>query len=138
MRARRRFTHEPTAATRRGAARALATRLAWLLLLVPVGLGVLRDWPVSPSRLPAVPSPVEQLLFGGKLDLNHADAGSLELLPSLGPTRSAAIVAERVEGAYCELRDLTRASGIGPVTLRRVAPWLEVAMPPVGCKSSVD
>ena len=138
MRARRPSIPELAATTRTEAAHAAAVGLAWLLLLVPVGVGVHRDWPVPPGHLPASPSPAALLLFGGRLDLNQVDADSLELLPELGPARAAAIVGDRVQGPYCSVRDLERVRGIGPVTLRRVEAWLEIASPAVDCEPPVD
>jgi competence protein ComEA len=64
------------------------------------------------------------VLFGLGLDPNTADASALEALPGVGPARAEAIVADRTRGAYRSLADLGRVHGIGPVTLRRAAPWL--------------
>lgn len=71
----------------------------------------------GPLRGPA------SVLFGGGLDPNRDDARALEAVPGIGPARAAAIVAGRGEGPYRELADLGRVHGIGPVTLRRSAPW---------------
>jgi hypothetical protein len=65
-----------------------------------------------------------RVLFGLGLDPNTADAAALEALPGVGPARAEAIVADRAHGAYRSLADLGRVRGIGPVTLRRAAPWL--------------
>ena len=65
-----------------------------------------------------------RVLFGLGLDPNRADAAALEALPGVGPARAAAIVADRARGDYRSLADLGRVPGIGPVTLRRAAPWL--------------
>jgi len=75
----------------------------------------------APLRGPA------RLLFGLRLDPNLADAKSLESLPGIGPARAAAIVAERDRRRFESLEALTRVSGIGPRTLERLRPWLEVA-----------
>jgi len=72
------------------------------------------------------------VLFGLGLDPNTADAGALEALPGVGPARAEAIVAGRADGAYRSLADLGRVRGIGPVTLRRAAPWLAFAPAPPG------
>jgi competence protein ComEA len=68
-----------------------------------------------------------RVLFGLGIDPNTADVSALEALPGVGPARAEAIVAGRAEGAYRSLGDLARVRGIGPVTLRRAAPWLEFA-----------
>jgi len=65
-----------------------------------------------------------RVLFGLGIDPNVADAAALEALPGVGPARAEAIVAGRADGAYRTLADLRRVRGIGPVTLRRAAPWL--------------
>jgi len=65
-----------------------------------------------------------RVLFGLGLDPNTADVSALEALPGVGPARAEAIVADRTRGAYRKLADLGRVHGIGPVTLRRAAPWL--------------
>ncbi len=65
-----------------------------------------------------------RVLFGLGIDPNTADAAALEALPGVGPARAEAIVADRAHGEYRSLADLGRVRGIGPVTLRRAAPWL--------------
>jgi len=65
-----------------------------------------------------------RVLFGLGIDPNVADAAALEALPGVGRARAEAIVAGRAHGAYRTLSDLGRVRGIGPVTLRRAAPWL--------------
>jgi competence protein ComEA len=71
-----------------------------------------------------------RVLFGLGIDPNLADAAALEALPGVGPARAEAIVAGRADGAYRTLADLGRVRGIGPVTLRRAAPWLEFGAGP--------
>ena len=58
-------------------------------------------------------------LFGLPLDLNRADAATLETLPGIGPSRAGAIVAGR---PYDRVRDLLRVPGIGRVLLARISP----------------
>jgi hypothetical protein len=65
-----------------------------------------------------------RLLYGEALDLNGADAASLEALPGIGPARAAAIVAAR---PFASVAELARVPGIGPATLARIAPHLRVA-----------
>jgi competence protein ComEA len=67
------------------------------------------------------------VLFGLGIDPNTADAAALEALPGVGPARAEAIVAGRARGDYRSLSDLGRVPGIGPVTLKRAAPWLAFA-----------
>jgi competence protein ComEA len=126
--------------------------LAMGLLALEVGRGALGP---GSDRLPACPHPSEveasgghtrrvacggdsgvpvrgpaRVLFGLGLDPNSADAAALEALPGVGPARAAAIVAARAHGDYRSLADLGRVPGIGPVTLRRAAPWLSFARSP--------
>lgn len=49
------------------------------------------------------------------VDVNTADAVTLETLPGIGPTTAAAIVAERERhGPFTSVGDLERVAGIGP------------------------
>ncbi len=77
----------------------------------------------DPDAGPALRGPA-RALFGLGIDPNRASAATLEALPGIGPARAAACVAARADGPYRTLADLDRVPGIGPVTLRRVAPWL--------------
>lgn len=64
-----------------------------------------------------------RLLYDLRLDPNRADAATLEALPGIGATRAEAIVAGRPYGSVAEL---ARVPGIGPMTLSRIAPLIEV------------
>jgi len=67
-----------------------------------------------------------RLLFGQRLDLNRARAGTLEVLPGIGPARAAAILAERRRRPFASVDELLRVPGIGPHTLVRLRPYLDV------------
>ncbi len=130
-----------------------ASRAAWVLA---AGLWV---WPLLPASPPAIdcsrPAALDagaahsrqvgcqggaplggpaRLLFGLRLDLNRADAASLQSLPGIGPVRAAAIVSERKRRPFDSLDALIRVRGIGPHTLEGVRAWLEVA--PAGAPRS--
>lgn len=60
------------------------------------------------------------------LDLNAATQVELEALPGIGPTRARAILQSRQRRRFRRVRDLLRVPGVGPRTLRRVRPWVEV------------
>ncbi len=77
----------------------------------------------SPLRGPA------RLLFGLRIDPNCADARTLEVLPGIGATRAAAVVAERREGNYSRLSDLRRVRGIGPRTAAKLEAFLVFPSP---------
>lgn len=52
------------------------------------------------------------------VDVNTADASTLESLPGIGPSKAEAIVAYRAEhGPFKSLADLDAVNGIGPSTL---------------------
>lgn len=55
------------------------------------------------------------------IDVNTADAETLELLPGIGPEKAAAIVAWREEnGPFSRPEDLLEVSGIGEATLEEI------------------
>jgi competence protein ComEA len=63
---------------------------------------------------PWVPTPV---------DLNAAGTAELTILPGVGPSLAAAIVADRdANGAFRSVEDLDRVRGIGPGLLARIRP----------------
>lgn len=71
---------------------------------------------------------VEVLRDGGRLDLNLATAGDLELLPGIGPALARRIVEDRTHGgAYRSVDELVRVSGIGPSKLARIRALVAVA-----------
>jgi|GEM_PF-3364459 len=60
-------------------------------------------------------SPSSGLLFGQRVDMNSATARQLEVLPTVGPIKAAAIVQARAYGPFRDLNDLaSRVRGIGP------------------------
>ena len=78
----------------------------------------------SPPR-PALEG-VGAILAGGRIDLNRASPRLLETLPGIGPVRAGAIAAARSTRPFERVADLERVSGIGPKTVLRLSPWLEV------------
>jgi competence protein ComEA len=54
------------------------------------------------------------LATGGGINLNSASASELETLPGIGPSKAAAIIANR---PYDSVDDLERVPGIGPKTI---------------------
>lgn len=74
----------------------------------------------------------ERLVFGLPLDVNTASAEALDALPGIGPGLAAALVEERARGGpFAALEDLERVRGIGPATVERLRPFVEV-VPPAG------
>ena len=61
------------------------------------------------------------------LDLNRADARTLDLLPGVGPVLAERIVQQRRRfGPYLDLDELRAVRGIGPRLLERLRPLLTV------------
>lgn len=78
-----------------------------------------------------------RLAEGGRIELNRATAEDLELLPGIGPVRAAAILAHRERtGGFADLEALEEVHGIGPATLERLRPYLEVGHVPEGIRLS--
>lgn len=60
-----------------------------------------------------------------RIDVNHADASELTLLPGIGPALAHRIVEDRNErGEFESLDDLVRVRWIGPVIVERIEPYV--------------
>lgn len=64
---------------------------------------------------------------GAKVDPNRASAEELALVPGLGKTLAARIVAARQVQRFASADDLRRVKGIGPKTLETIRPFLQLA-----------
>jgi competence protein ComEA len=63
----------------------------------------------------------------GLLNINQADAASLEALPGIGPVLAQRIVSDRdASGPFRSVDDLDRVTGVGPAVLERVRALLTV------------
>ena len=83
------------------------------------------------ARATEVAPRAADLLFAGRLDLNQASAADLEALPGIGPARAEAIVRLRQErGRFVVLEELLDVPGIGPKTLERLRPRLQLTADP--------
>ncbi|MEZ4271179.1 MAG: helix-hairpin-helix domain-containing protein [Myxococcota bacterium] len=72
-----------------------------------------------------------KLLLGMRLNVNRIGVHDLTALPGIGPKISAAIVAHRDQyGAFARLEDLQQVKGIGPKTVAKLRPYLEVPRHP--------
>lgn len=61
------------------------------------------------------------------VNVNTADAATLETLPRVGPTLAAAIIAFREEhGPFTQIADLEQVPGIGPAVLAQLEPLVTV------------
>ena len=62
----------------------------------------------------------------GKIDVNSADADTLETLPGIGPARAMAIIEHRqANGPFADVDDLTEVRGIGDGILDSIRDLIE-------------
>jgi competence ComEA-like helix-hairpin-helix protein len=109
-----------TAEITRGAPKVVATAL-----ICAVALGF-----AARGRTTAIPPPGILAVAPRLIDLNTASAAELELLPGIGPTRAAEIVANRTErGPFRSVRDLDRVKGLGAITLKKLSGHVTVSPP---------
>lgn len=91
-----------------------------------------RGWSLHRSetgQLRLEPS-ADMLVFGLPLPLNSVGEEALTALPGIGPSKAAAIVSDRqANGPFLSVDDLQRVRGIGPKTLKALAPFLTVDEP---------
>jgi competence ComEA-like helix-hairpin-helix protein len=89
----------------------------------------------SPAALPrpitqTQPSAPAEPSGPGPVDLNLADAASLDALPGVGPARARAIVEYRqANGPFRAVQELSRVPGIGPAALARLQGRVQVGSP---------
>jgi competence ComEA-like helix-hairpin-helix protein len=68
---------------------------------------------------------------GERLDPNRAPAEELDRLPGVGPATAAALVAFRDSvGGVRAVGELVAVRGIGPATVERIRPWLDLSTGP--------
>ena len=66
-----------------------------------------------------------------RIDLNTADAESLERLPGIGPALARRIIADRAaNGSFAAPAALSRVSGIGPKTVDALQPYVMTMQEP--------
>ncbi len=134
----------------RAETRALSRAAALLVLISAVRFGVesRRAAPLfdgdSASVLPALSEAVAEaradqerrgkaLGPSERLDPNTASDVDLDRLPGVGAATALAIVRERTSnGGFRSLDELLRVRGIGPATLEKIRPHLEVTVIPRG------
>ena len=77
----------------------------------------------------------EPLAEGERVDPNRAPEAELDRLPGVGPATARAIVAARDSGVvFRRPEDLLAVHGIGPATLERIRPALDLTSPPLGVR----
>jgi competence protein ComEA len=71
------------------------------------------------------------LAEGERIDPNRADEVELDRLPGIGPSVAQAIVAAREDGlGFRTPEDLLAVRGVGPATLERIRPALDLTRAP--------
>jgi competence protein ComEA len=63
----------------------------------------------------------------GVVNIQTASVEQLQLLPGIGPSKAAAIVAYRETHPFHRVEDIMRVRGIGRATFRRLRPMLSVS-----------
>ena len=82
------------------------------------------------SRAAAPSPPASAVSVADPIDVNRASAAELSLLPGVGPSLAAAIVADRESrGPFRRPQDIDRVRGIGPAILARILPHVTVGSP---------
>lgn len=77
---------------------------------------------------PIAQSGPQHLLLGQAIDINTADAATLEALPGVGPALAQRIVAYRMaHGPFATVQDLDQVSGIGEKGLQRWSSMVQVS-----------
>ncbi len=72
-------------------------------------------------------------LAGALVDINNADAVTLESLPGIGESTAAKIIAYRESnGPFASVDDLDAVSGIGEKTMEKLRPLVTVSAPATG------
>jgi competence protein ComEA len=84
--------------------------------------------PPAPASAPAVEKHGRtRPALHGVLNLNNADAATLELLPGIGPTKADRIVEWRHAHPFKRVEELDKVKGIGRKTVQRLRPFLAVS-----------
>lgn len=101
--------------------------VAWwglLVLLCGVAAGRLVMWPAATDNTAPADS-------GYRIDVNHDDAATLQLLPGIGPSIAENVVTQRQQhGPFTSPADLEDVRMIGPVLRGRITPWVTFGPPP--------
>jgi len=90
-------------------------RGGWALGLVALSLVTLAALGVAGRWGADDPGPLDRRTAAHRIAVNTADAAELQLLPGVGESLAAAIIASRdAHGPFAGLDDLRRVNGIGP------------------------
>ncbi len=72
------------------------------------------------------PSPEATTKQSGKIKLSTATQAELESLPGIGPSKAKAIIDYRETHPFKSVNDLDKVKGIGPKTLEKLKPLIEL------------
>jgi competence protein ComEA len=98
---------------------------SWLSLVCRVAVVVVCMGSVSAHAMPRVASPMLVAPpLEGQLNVNDATAEQWDLLPGVGPTTAARILAFVQRRALSHTSQLMRVKGIGRKTYERMKPYL--------------
>jgi competence protein ComEA len=120
----------PAPGPARGDAFTLPVQLA--LFVAILGLVGFVAW----QNLPRTSKPTEERIAADsvRIDINRADRGELMMLPGIGPSLADRILDYReAHGPFEGLADLRKVPGIGPATLEKLRPRIQMtwsAKPP--------
>jgi competence ComEA-like helix-hairpin-helix protein len=79
----------------------------------------------EPARAAETHSQAVALRDGQRMDVNHASAAELELLPGVGPSLAKRLIEARDQsGPFRKLEDLARVRGMGAKTRAKLARFL--------------
>ncbi len=83
-------------------------------------------WTPAPSAPVEGGGDVRAGVSSGLVNVNTADAATLERLPGIGPVLARRILAARSEAPFSSLDDLARVRGIGAKTIASLRPYIRV------------
>lgn len=107
-----------------GVGPATLTRLRQYLRIAPTVRGARPDAPEGKETPPS-----RKVAPAAKVDLNRATAEQLRTIPGVGPTMTTRILDARREKPFRAVDDLRRVKGVGPKTLEKLRPYVEVGAP---------
>lgn len=65
-------------------------------------------------------------VIGKLVAVNHASASELTELPGIGPAKAARIIDARQARTFRSVNDLLRVKGLGPKTIKKLAPLIVI------------
>lgn len=77
---------------------------------------------------PLAQSGPQHILLGQAIDINTANATTLEALPGVGPSLAQEIIADRTQhGPFRSVADLDRVRGVGDKLLAKLMPFIHTS-----------